>query len=77
MKGYNLQKLSTFKIFDRFGSIGTDLATRVMKDKRFKFKEIPVKIKKRKDKPRIGNILFANLNDNYYEINGNGFKSSL
>lgn len=61
MKGYNLQKLSTFKIFDRFGSIGTDLATRVMKDKRFKFKEILVKIKKRKDKPRIGNILFANL----------------
>jgi glycosyltransferase involved in cell wall biosynthesis len=61
MKGYNFNRLDKFKTFDRFGSIGTDLATRIMNNKKFKFKEISIKIKKRKDEPRIGNIFFANL----------------
>lgn len=61
MKGYNSKWIKKFKVFDRFGSIGTDLASRIIKEKDSKYKEILVKINKRKDSPRIGNIFSANF----------------
>ncbi len=61
MKGYDSKWINRFGVFDRFGSIGTDLATRIIKSKKTKFKEIIVKIKKRKDSPRIGNNFSSNI----------------
>ena len=34
MKGYNVKWVKVFKVFDRFDSIGTDLATRIIKKKK-------------------------------------------
>ena len=61
MKGYNAKWINHFKVFDRFGSIGTDLATRIIQSQKSAYKEINVKIYKRKDKPRIGKPFFADL----------------
>ena len=61
MKGYNSKWLNKFKVFDRFGSVGTDLASRILNEKNTKFLEIVVKIKERKDTPRIGNKFVANF----------------
>ena len=61
MKGYNSKWINRFGVFDRFGSIGTDLATRIIKSKKISFKEITVKIKKRRDAPRIGNNFSSNI----------------
>ena len=61
MKGYNSKWVKCFKKFDRFGSIGTDLASRIINQKNTKFIEVFIKINKRKDKPTIGNNFFANL----------------
>ena len=60
MKGYNLKWVRKFKVFDRFNSLGTDLATRIIKNKNSKYKEIIVKTNLRKDTPRIGNIFSGN-----------------
>ena len=48
MKGYNSKWLNKFKVFDRFGSVGTDLASRILNEKNTKFLEIVVKIKRKK-----------------------------
>ena len=61
MKGYNVKWVKVFKVFDRFDSIGTDLATRIIKKKNTKFKEIEIEIIKRNGTPRMGNKFFANF----------------
>ena len=59
MKGYNLNWYKQFKKFDRYNSIGTDLAIRIIK-KNGKFKHVKINSLKRKDKPRFGNFLTSN-----------------
>jgi len=59
MKGYNLNWYKQFKEFDRYDSIGTDLAIRIIKNQG-KFKHVKINSFRRKDKPRFGNILVAN-----------------
>tara|TARA_Y100000590_G_scaffold452189_1_gene594852 strand:+ start:119 stop:766 length:648 start_codon:yes stop_codon:yes gene_type:complete len=59
MKGYNLNWYRRFNKFDRYSSIGTDLAIRIIKN-HGKFKHIKINSLKRKDKPRFGNIFTAN-----------------
>ena len=59
MKGYNLNWYRKFKKFDRYSSIGTDLAIRIIKNQG-KFKHIKINSLKRKDNPRFGNVFTAN-----------------
>ena len=61
MKGYDSKWINHYKTFDRFGSIGTDLATRIIKNQKSKYKEISIKTIKRKDIPRMGHFFIVNL----------------
>ena len=60
MKGYNLKWYNEFKRFDRYNSIGTDLALRIIK-KKGKFQNIKIKTFQRQDEPRFGNIFSSNF----------------
>lgn len=59
LKAYKLSWIKKGEKFDSYNSIGTDLAFRMIRRKA-KFIEIPIKIKKRKDKSRFGNYLYSN-----------------
>lgn len=59
LKGYRMDIYKKFGTFDTFNSIGTELLIRAsIKNK--KISQINVNINKRIDKPRFGNIIYAN-----------------
>lgn len=60
MKAYRLTDYSRYGTFDKMKSIGTELALFVIKQGG-RFIQVPVKTFPRKDKPRFGNIVHANL----------------
>ena len=60
MKGYSMKLYKSLGYFSKYNSLGTELLFYgVIND--FLFDHIPIKIKQRKDKPRLGNIFSANL----------------
>jgi len=60
LKGYNIDIYKKFGKFDTFSSIGTELVIRASKINK-KIDQIKVQINPRKDKPRFGNIVYANF----------------
>jgi glycosyltransferase involved in cell wall biosynthesis len=60
LKCYNLEFCKNKKNFDRYNSIGTDLMLQLVKKKKH-FKNLNLRIKKRKDTSRFGNSLISNF----------------
>jgi glycosyltransferase involved in cell wall biosynthesis len=61
MKAYRIDVFNQLGYFDSYNSIGTELAIYAACEN-IKIAQPPIKIKDRQDKPRFGNILFANIN---------------
>jgi glycosyltransferase involved in cell wall biosynthesis len=60
MKGYSLSFMPINNNMFTYNSIGTEIALNFLKLKCTTI-QIPIKINKRKDKPRFGNILISNI----------------
>ncbi len=61
MKAYRIDVFNQLGYFDSYSSIGTELAIYAAHEK-IKIAQQPIKIKDRQDKPRFGNMFFANMN---------------
>lgn len=60
MKGYDIQTLKSNKISKTYDSIGTELALKLISEG-FSFSQINIRVKKRSDVSRFGNIIHGNL----------------
>ncbi len=60
MKGYKIEVYKELGHFDSYGSIGSELALFAVK-KKYRFEQMQISIQERKDIPRFGRMLKANL----------------
>ena len=59
-KGYNLSKVKNINFFERYKSVGTDLALTFI-DKGFSFINVDIQTSKRLDNSKFGNLFFGNF----------------
>ncbi len=59
-KGYNLSKVKSINFFERYKSVGTDLALTFIK-KGFRFINVDIQTSKRLDSSKFGNLISGNL----------------
>ena len=59
-KGYSLSKVKSINVFERYKSVGTDLALTFIK-KGYRFTNVDIKTSERLDSSKFGNLISGNL----------------